>query len=42
MRGITDQTPLVDGLRDLLAATPGSVVVRARIARVLDVVAVLT
>ncbi|MDI6105121.1 nucleotidyltransferase domain-containing protein [Actinoplanes sp. NEAU-A12] len=42
MLGITDQAPLVDGLRDLLAATPGNAVVRTRIARVLDVVAALT
>jgi hypothetical protein len=39
MLGITDEAPLVNGLRDLLAATPGSAVVRSRIARVLDVVA---
>lgn len=42
MLGITDQEPLINGLRDLLAVTPGSVVVRARIAHVLDVVAGLT
>ncbi|WP_203931260.1 hypothetical protein [Virgisporangium ochraceum] len=42
MLGVTGHMPLVDGLRDLLASTPGSTAVHARIACALDVVSILT
>jgi hypothetical protein len=39
MLGVTRQVPLIDGLRDVLARTPGSTAVRTRVAYALDVVA---